>query len=272
MIINNVMDYFGARYYSSDLSIWLSVDPLSDMYPSTSPYMYVRGNPIMRIDPNGMNDDEWDVNMKTGETTWVGPKGGTETQHYNVKDGNGNLLSTVSTPGNYSSIYSNSITSSGSSTSYLSIYGSNGTDNAYHTFSDTQLGDGDQNGGGGNDGITMQEAGVGLTSFGISFTAKSNIYTALEGGKNAPKYFKTASKFGTRLSYLGLGMTAYDGLSNGWGNSHSADMLIQSSLITVSAINPVVGGVAAGIYFIGDLGFQYFHDGQSITQYYLDNN
>ena len=55
-------DYFGARYYVSDLSIWLSVDPLSDMYPSTSPYMYVRGNPIMLIDPNGMNDDDFYFN------------------------------------------------------------------------------------------------------------------------------------------------------------------------------------------------------------------
>ena len=25
--------YFGSRYYSSDLSIWLSVDPMSDKYP-----------------------------------------------------------------------------------------------------------------------------------------------------------------------------------------------------------------------------------------------
>ncbi|MDR2979435.1 MAG: RHS repeat-associated core domain-containing protein, partial [Bacteroidales bacterium] len=32
--------YFGARYYDSDLSIWLSVDPLSDKYPFISPYVY----------------------------------------------------------------------------------------------------------------------------------------------------------------------------------------------------------------------------------------
>lgn len=29
--------YFGARYYDSDLSIWLSVDPLASKYPSLSP-------------------------------------------------------------------------------------------------------------------------------------------------------------------------------------------------------------------------------------------
>ncbi|RLD37378.1 MAG: hypothetical protein DRI74_06910 [Bacteroidetes bacterium] len=37
------------------MSIWLSSDPLSDMYPSTSPYMYVLGKPTALIDPNGMN-------------------------------------------------------------------------------------------------------------------------------------------------------------------------------------------------------------------------
>jgi len=44
----------GARYYDSDLSVWLSVDPLADKYPSMSPYMYVAGNPVMLVDPDGM--------------------------------------------------------------------------------------------------------------------------------------------------------------------------------------------------------------------------
>ncbi len=45
--------YFGSRYYSSDLSIWLSVDPQSDKYPSLSPYVYCANNPVMLVDPNG---------------------------------------------------------------------------------------------------------------------------------------------------------------------------------------------------------------------------
>ncbi len=45
--------YFGARYYDSDLSVWLSVDHLCAKYPSMSPYMYCGGNPINYIDPNG---------------------------------------------------------------------------------------------------------------------------------------------------------------------------------------------------------------------------
>jgi RHS repeat-associated protein len=53
--------YFGARYYDSDLSVWLSVDQLADKYPGTSPYMYVMGNPLKLIDPSGMNpeDPDW---------------------------------------------------------------------------------------------------------------------------------------------------------------------------------------------------------------------
>ena len=45
--------YFGSRYYNSDLSIWLSVDPMSDKYPSMSPYVYCANNPVKLVDPNG---------------------------------------------------------------------------------------------------------------------------------------------------------------------------------------------------------------------------
>ena len=56
--------YFGARYYISDFSIWLSVDPMSDDYPQQSPFMYCSGNPINRIDPDGMNDGEVELLIK----------------------------------------------------------------------------------------------------------------------------------------------------------------------------------------------------------------
>jgi RHS repeat-associated protein len=45
--------YFGARYYSSELGIWISTDPLADKYPSLTPYAYCANNPIMFIDPDG---------------------------------------------------------------------------------------------------------------------------------------------------------------------------------------------------------------------------
>jgi RHS repeat-associated protein len=45
--------YFGARYYDSGLSIWLSVDPMSDKYPCMSPYNYCANNPVRMVDPDG---------------------------------------------------------------------------------------------------------------------------------------------------------------------------------------------------------------------------
>ena len=51
--LNSRFDYFGIRYYSSDLSVWLSVDPLADKYPGISAYAYCALNPIIYIDQNG---------------------------------------------------------------------------------------------------------------------------------------------------------------------------------------------------------------------------
>ena len=47
--------YFGVRYYNSDLSLWLSVDPMADKYPSLSPYNYYVWNPMRIVDPDGMD-------------------------------------------------------------------------------------------------------------------------------------------------------------------------------------------------------------------------
>ena len=43
------LSYFGSRYYSSDLSIWLSVDPMASKYPSLSPYTYCANNPVKLV-------------------------------------------------------------------------------------------------------------------------------------------------------------------------------------------------------------------------------
>ena len=46
--------YFGARYIDHELmTMWLSVDPMSDKYPSLSPYNYCAWNPVRLVDPDG---------------------------------------------------------------------------------------------------------------------------------------------------------------------------------------------------------------------------
>ena len=42
-----------AQYYNSDLSIWISVDPLVDKYPNLSPYTYCANNPVRIFDEDG---------------------------------------------------------------------------------------------------------------------------------------------------------------------------------------------------------------------------
>jgi len=89
--------YFGARYYNSDFSIWLSVDMMSDKYPHLSGYNYCELNPIMLIDPDGNNPIFYGIlerlgqnkggNSKLSEARTIGP--------YNVVpfyDKNDNLL------------------------------------------------------------------------------------------------------------------------------------------------------------------------------------
>ena len=52
--------YFGARYMDHELmTMWLSVDPMSDKYPSISPYAYCAWNPIKLVDPDGREITLW---------------------------------------------------------------------------------------------------------------------------------------------------------------------------------------------------------------------
>jgi RHS repeat-associated protein len=59
--------YFGARYYSPELSVWLSIDPLADKAPGWTPYRYGFNNPIRFIDPTGMLETDGDPTKKGDE-------------------------------------------------------------------------------------------------------------------------------------------------------------------------------------------------------------
>ena len=77
--------YFGSRYYSSELSIWLSVDPQAAKYPSLSPYVYCANNPIKLVDPNG---EEIEVTVNdNGTYTVIGGTLNSDRNIYIVRDG-----------------------------------------------------------------------------------------------------------------------------------------------------------------------------------------
>ncbi len=64
--------YYGARYYWSELLTgWLSVDPMSDKYPSMSPYAYCAWNPIRFMDPDGQMIDDIYVNTQTEQVSII---------------------------------------------------------------------------------------------------------------------------------------------------------------------------------------------------------
>ncbi len=70
--------YFSERYYDSELSIWLSVDPMAEKRSWVSPYVYCQNNLVGRVDPTGAldtNNDDYIIN-RSGEITQVDNTGG----------------------------------------------------------------------------------------------------------------------------------------------------------------------------------------------------
>ncbi|MBR6068216.1 MAG: RHS repeat-associated core domain-containing protein [Bacteroidales bacterium] len=98
--------YFGARYYSDNMMMWLSVDPMSDKYPSMSPYMYCAGNPIKYFDPDGK--EIWIINREGNKVQYT-PNMSTEGfDNYTVETINAlNKLSETKTMGVYINGFAN---------------------------------------------------------------------------------------------------------------------------------------------------------------------
>jgi RHS repeat-associated protein len=55
----NWLDY-GARMYDGTIGRWHKIDPLTEKYPSISPYCYVNNNPLNYIDNDGFEKDKPD--------------------------------------------------------------------------------------------------------------------------------------------------------------------------------------------------------------------
>jgi RHS repeat-associated protein len=55
------LDY-GARIYETELARWRTPDPLAETYRNISPYAYCAGNPILLIDPYGLDIYVYDQN------------------------------------------------------------------------------------------------------------------------------------------------------------------------------------------------------------------
>lgn len=71
--------HHGAKYMDHELmTMWLSVDPMADKYPSISPYAYCTWNPVKLVDPDGM-DTIVSINTKKPTRTRITGRGDLET-------------------------------------------------------------------------------------------------------------------------------------------------------------------------------------------------
>ena len=82
----NTYDY-GARQYNPITARWDRIDPLAEKYYNVSPYNYCMNNPVILVDPNGM-----DWILSTGDKVyWYGGDVGDNSQllyTYNATSGN----------------------------------------------------------------------------------------------------------------------------------------------------------------------------------------
>ncbi|MDR2409490.1 MAG: hypothetical protein LBE13_15455 [Bacteroidales bacterium] len=62
------LDFIARMYSNSEVPMFTTQDPLSEKYYSVSPYVYCVNNPLIFVDPDGL--DVWEVN-KQGQIKWI---------------------------------------------------------------------------------------------------------------------------------------------------------------------------------------------------------
>ena len=266
---------YGARGYYAAIGRFMTVDPAAELYYSWSTNQYVRNNPVLRIDPDGMWDDDFYFNQKK-ELDYVAKTDQADRFFQAEKNGDNKEISIMQLTKGMLGSYTNAKT---------------GLADGDYSF-DRGVFDAD-NASGGRDGVPNwvgtaigtadATAGYFETAYivqaGQTFRYGQRINGVVRSANTLTRAnrisslstAKTFSRAGTGLAILSAGATVVDGLTNdkGWQNHHSADLFVTGVIYGTAASFPVVGWVAGGLYFVADLTTQYYTH-KSITQNLFD--
>jgi RHS repeat-associated protein len=78
---------FGARRYDAAVGRWWGVDAMAGRRLAVSPYAFVQGKPVGRVDPTGMLDDEYDQSGRK-----ISDLGGDKIDFFHQADGNTKIV------------------------------------------------------------------------------------------------------------------------------------------------------------------------------------
>lgn len=93
--------YYGARYYDPKWSIFISVDPLAEKFPSYSTYNYTLNNPIRFIDPDGRAPQDHIFYFRDGKFEKMVDTGKGNKLYFNINGRNVSLSPSASQNSSY---------------------------------------------------------------------------------------------------------------------------------------------------------------------------
>ncbi len=291
---------FSARWMDNAVPGFNTPDPLAEYHFSESPYSYCGADPVNRVDPTGMDyysngDKVFYWKDKYQYVIYKHERYDNVGETFAYTNGNGHLMYGDEN-GNWSDLgpaslpHAANITESWDDYWYNKERSRNLDNYGFHppVYSESDESDSESQGG----DKTFQNINTGLGASGIGLGAKelmiqgavaqsrgvslaqagkSSISQIRALGSSGASYLKAVSRINKIAAGAGAALTILDGVANGFQAHHVADLGIQGAIYGISASVPVAGWVVGGAYFLGDMYFQSTHDGQSITQYYLDN-